>query len=250
MLVEGAIVLAAGASSRFPRDVSVHKLLARIASYTLVEYPIRSLASAGIDSITVVTNSTLLQPISKVLRGVGAEIMYVVNDEVRRGNAYSLVLGLEKSGWGRVLVSMADHIYLPRTVKRLLEGYRGDLVAIGVDRDPTHVDVSEATLVRVDRDGRVVEVGKGLGSWSYVDVGLHIVSRDILGYFSTCGEPAELSKLYSCVASRVGRVGVVDLTGEPWVDVDTGEDYLKLSEGPWKDLAIEVVLSWGSTTHS
>jgi len=239
-----AVVLAAGSGTRFPRTASPHKLLAKVLGYSLVEYPVRSIASAGLRRFVVVTASYLLKPISEVLKGLPVEVEYVVNDEVSRGNAYSLVRGLGRCRSRRVLVSMADHVYLPRAVERLLKSYRGGTVAIGVDRSPLYVDPSEATLVVVDRVGLVVRVGKGLGSWDYVDVGLHIASRDVVEYFSRCGEPAELAKLYECIATRTGDVTVVDLTGEPWVDVDTWEDYVKLAEGSLRRLALEVVGSW------
>jgi choline kinase len=242
--VEEAVVLAAGSGTRFPRTASPHKLLAKVLGYSLVEYPVRSIASAGLRRFVVVTASYLLKPISEVLKGLPVEVEYVVNDEVSRGNAYSLVRGLGRCRSRRVLVSMADHVYLPRAVERLLKNYRGGTVAIGVDRSPLYVDPSEATLVVVDRMGLVVRVGKGLGSWDYVDVGLHIASRDVVEYFSRCGEPAELAKLYECIATRTGDVTVVDLTGEPWVDVDTWEDYVKLAEGSLRRLALEVVGSW------
>ncbi len=244
MSVEEVVILAAGPSTRFPRKASPHKLLAKILGYSLVEYPARSIASVGLRRFVVVTASYLLKPISEVLKKLPVEVEYVVNDEVARGNAYSLVRGLERCWSQRVLVSMADHVYLPRAVERLLKNYRGSAVAIGVDGSPLYVDPSEATLVVVNRLGLVERVGKGLSSWDYVDVGLHIASRNVVEYFGKCGEPTELAKLYECIATRTGDVAVVDLTGEPWVDVDTWEDYVKLTEGSLRGLALEVVGSW------
>jgi len=244
MDVEEVVILAAGSGTRFPRTVSPHKLLAKVLGYSLVEYPARSIASAGLRRFVVVTAGYLLEPLSEILREIPVEVEYVVNDEVSRGNAYSLVRGLKRCWSQRVLVSMADHVYLPRAVERLLKNYRGSTVAIGVDRSPLYVDPSEATLVVVNRVGRVMRVGKGLGSWDYVDVGLHVASRNVVEYFSRCGEPTELAKLYECIATRTEDVAVVDLTGEPWVDVDTWEDYVKLTEGSLRGLALEIIRSW------
>ena len=244
MEVEEAVILAAGSGIRFRRAASPHKLLVSLAGYRLVEYPARSIVSAGLRRVVVVTSSHLLEPLSEVLGRLPAEVEFAVNDEVSKGNAYSLAVGLRRCRGRRALVSMADHVYLPGAVERLLQGYRGSTIAIGADRGPLYADPSEATLVEVDRVGRVVRVGKGLSSWDYVDVGLHVVSRGVVEYFGTCGEPTELAKLYECVAGRTGDVVVVDLTGEPWVDVDTWEDYAKLTEGPLRRLALEVVRSW------
>jgi len=244
MEVEEAVLLAAGSGSRFPRTASPHKLLVSVAGYRLVEYPARSVVSAGLRRVVVVTSSYLLEPLSEVLGKLPAEVEFAVNDEVSRGNAYSLVVGLRRCRGRSALVSMADHVYLPRAVEKLLWGYRGSTIAIGADRSPLYADPSEATLVKVDELGRVVRVGKGLSSWDYVDVGLHVVSRAVAEYFDVCGGPTELAKLYECVAGRTGDVDVVDLTGEPWLDVDTWEDYAKLAEGSLRRLALEAVSSW------
>jgi choline kinase len=80
MGVGEAVVLAAGSGTRFPRTASPHKLLAKVLGYSLVEYPVRSIASAGLRRFVVVTASYLLKPISEVLKGLPVEVEYVVND--------------------------------------------------------------------------------------------------------------------------------------------------------------------------
>lgn len=245
-MLREAIVLAAGLGERFRGKE--HKLLVKIFGYHLVEYPIRSIAVAGISKFLVVTNSLLLEKLDPILRrarkSMGLEVEFVVNNEIRRGNAYSLVLGLTNSREIASLVTVADHIYPATLVERILRGYSGVPLAVGGDRAPVHIDIAEATLVKTDHSGVIESIGKKLESWNYVDTGLHVVSAVVLGHRRYCGEEGELASLYQCL-SRVTRRGVViDVTGSLWKDVDTWGDYLSIVGGGDRVVAASAIESW------
>ncbi len=245
-MLRRAIVLAAGLGERF--GGSEHKLLARISGYRLIEYPIRSIAATGTSRFLVVTNSVLLRRLSPLAteleRELGLEVEFAVNDDARKGNARSLLLGLARAREPETLVTVADHVYPSTLVSGLVRKHRGDPLVVGGDRKPTHADVGEATLVKVDRDGVIERIGKGLDRWDYVDTGLHVVSASLSSYAELCGSEGELSALYECF-SRSTRGGVVaDLTGDLWKDVDTWEDYLRLVEGRDRVVALRAIESW------
>lgn len=241
-----AVVLAAGFGGRFRSGR--HKLLAKISGYHLIEYPMRSIAAAGVTLFLVVTNSLLrgeLDPvIRKVIRDVGIEVELVVNNYVDKGNAYSLLLGLTSSRDTAPLVTVADHVYPSTLVEGVLRGYSGTPLAVGGDRNPRYADVAEATLVEADQDGVIKSMGKNLASWSHVDTGLHVVSVDVLNYAGLCGPEGELASLYGCLSRTTRRGVVVDVTGNPWKDVDTWDDYLGLVEGKDRAVADSAVESW------
>ncbi|MEM2413418.1 MAG: NTP transferase domain-containing protein, partial [Sulfolobales archaeon] len=108
-MIREAIVLAAGWGKRFKSRE--HKLLAKILGYHLIEYPIRSIASAGLRRILIVTNGLLLKKLERIVRevekDVGVEVDLVLNNEVSRGNAYSLALGLSLIREELALVTVA-----------------------------------------------------------------------------------------------------------------------------------------------
>ncbi|MEM2551709.1 MAG: NTP transferase domain-containing protein, partial [Sulfolobales archaeon] len=87
-MIQEAIVLAAGWGERFKS--SEHKLLAKIFGYHLIEYPMRSIASAGLRRLLIVTNGLLLKKLEHIVREVekdmGIEVDLVLNNEVSRGN--------------------------------------------------------------------------------------------------------------------------------------------------------------------
>lgn len=241
-----AVVLAAGLGGRFRSGK--HKLLAKISRYHLIEYPLRSIAAAGVTLFLVVTNALLrgeLYPVLReVKRDVGVEVELVVNNYVDRGNAYSLLLGLTSTRDTAPLVAVADHVFPSTLVEEVLRGYSGTPLAVGGDRKPQHVDVAEATLIEADLGGFIKSIGKNLTSWSHVDTGLHVTRVDILNYTRYCKPEGELSSLYGCL-SRVTRKGVVvDVTGNPWKDVDTWDDYLSLVEGRDKAVVSSALESW------
>ncbi|MEM1623383.1 MAG: NTP transferase domain-containing protein [Sulfolobales archaeon] len=245
-MIREAIVLAAGRGERFKG--SEHKLLAKILGYHLIEYPIRSIASAGLRRFLVVTNSLLLKKLEhikrKIEKDMGVEIGFVLNNEVSRGNAYSLALGLSVIREELALVTVADHVYPLTLVERLLRGYSGAPLGVGGDREPKHVEISEATLVEIGADGAIESIGKSLKSWSYVDTGLHVVSTDLLKYVGRCGCEGELASLYGCFSRVTRRSAVIDVTGSPWKDIDTLDDYISVSQGKDKVVATLAIESW------
>lgn len=244
MTPRSAVVLAAGLGKRFRSDEN--KLLAKIFGHCLIEYPVRSTATAGLHRFVVVTNSFLLNKLGLVIESVkkemGLEVEFVVNNEVHRGNAYSLILGLARSREVS-LITVADHVYPSTLVQEFAKNYRGESLAIGGDRNPRYVDVAEATLVKVDSSGFIERVSKGLTRWNYVDVGIHVVSPRLLSAVEQCGSDGELANLYECFSKR-SRGVVVDITGRAWKDVDTWADYLSLVEGSLTTVAWESIESW------
>ncbi len=245
-MLRRAVVLAAGLGERFRG--SEHKLLARISGHHLIEYPIRSIAAAGISRFLVVTNSILLEKLSRVVteleRELGLEVGFVINDDVEKGNARSLLLGLASSREPVSLVTVADHVYPSTLVARLVRGYGEAPLAIAGDREPVHVDIAEATLVKVSESGVIERIGKNLDRWDYVDTGLHVVSASLLDYVERCGSEGEMSALYECFSRSTRGSVVVDVTGDVWKDVDTWEDYLRLVEGRNGVVALRAIESW------
>ncbi|MEM0197112.1 MAG: NTP transferase domain-containing protein [Sulfolobales archaeon] len=245
-MIREAIVLAAGWGKRFKS--CEHKLLAKILGYHLIEYPIRSIASAGLRRILIVTNGLLLKKLERIVRevekDVGVEVDLVLNNEVSRGNAYSLALGLSLIREELALVTVADHIYPLTLVERLLKGYSGVSLGVGGDREPKHVEISEATLVEIGADGAIEDIGKNLKSWSYVDTGLHIASTDLLKYTGCCRYEGELASLYKCFSRATRRSAVIDVTGSPWKDIDTWDDYISVAQGKDRVVAAFAIESW------
>ena len=244
-MVEEAVVLAAGLSKRFRKVTGVYKVFADINGLPLITYPTISLYLSGIKRIIVVVNNLFGREVVRVIKeilhdklGLNVDIDYVVNKEPELGNGYSLYLALKHVRSPRFIVSMSDHIYTPSIISKLVNS-EGSV--LGGDSNPKYIDVDEATKI-VTRDHRVVCVSKNLSEYNYVDIGVHVLERN-LPYSECLVEPYEFSQLLTCLASLT-RIGVVDINGMPWTDVDTVEEYNRVLYGSSRIVLEEVLREW------
>lgn len=98
----GAIVLAAGASSRMGRP----KALLPLAGATFVEVIHDTLRESGLDPIVVVGRPDLEGPLKRLLP---ATSVVAINRTPERGQLSSLLVGLDALGWPRAaMVTLVD----------------------------------------------------------------------------------------------------------------------------------------------
>jgi len=241
MVIDEAVILAAGYGERFYRDSGEYKLLVNIHGFQLIEYPVRSLVQAGIDRIVVVVNSLYRDMLEKALERYSVDIEFVLNRYPERGNGYSLITALPYVKSKHFILSMSDHIYPPSLVKDLVR-ICSKPPCLGGDSSPRYIDVAEATLINVV-NGRVRDIGKKLKVYNYVDVGVHILSTE-LPYSLCIADKLELSYLLKCLASKQ-ELRIVDLEGYPWTDIDTYRDYTEVVRGSRREVIDRVFMEWG-----
>lgn len=179
----GAIVLAAGASSRMGRPKA---LLPLAGGDTFVERIHRTLHDAGLDPIVVVVRPELEEPVRAVLPRSTA---VAVNRNPERGQLISLLVGLEALGWpAAALVTLVDlPLVRVETVSALLAAWArsgaplvrpltmgrhghpivvgGPVIAALADADPqtgakpvVHAFAAQALDVMVDDPGTIDDV--------------------------------------------------------------------------------------------
>jgi molybdenum cofactor cytidylyltransferase len=188
----GAVVLAAGASSRMGRPKA---LLPLTSGRTFVEAIAHTLAEAGLDPIVVVARPELAASLSALLP---ATTVVAVNHTPDRGQLSSLLVGLEALGWpGAALVTLVDlPLVRVETVSALVSAWEG----------------SGAPLVRPITRGRhghpVVLGGPVLAALAAAD--LHSGAKPIIRAFAT-----------RALDVAVDDPGTLD-------DVDTPEDFARL----------------------
>ena len=239
-----ALVLAAGYSSRFRRFWGLPKQAAPIDGYPLLCYPLTSisLAGGGVRGVVVAVNDSNYSIVREVARSCPytLDVDFIVVPEPWRGNGYTMAYSLEALGHYTAVVSMSDHIYPPEVVEALVE-YQPSFSVLGGDSSPAYIDLDEATKILAS-NGIAIDIGKGLESYTHVDLGVHLINKSSLP--SRClGPLAELSSLLRC-SMRVSRIAVHDFRGIPWIDVDTPEDYEEANMGIGLMVVREVKRQW------
>ena len=246
-----AIVLAAGLSERFREAGYGFKVVAPVGSIPLIVYPLMSLKASGINRIVIVANSENKRLLEEVIEEwfEDLNVRFIVNNDVSRENGYSLYLACRSVGTDSFLLSMADHLYphsIPRKLIEARENVEWDIIVAG-DRNPLYVDISEATLIDAS-NGRVLKVGKGLKRWRYVDAGVFLMKKSVLEVLENMVRERYVVKLSDILntAIRMGySVLVADITGIPWTELDSLEDYRSILYGVRKKVVEEVVREWG-----
>ena len=233
------LIVAAGMGTRLRRGPKhLVQLWGRPVSY----YPAFILSMLAESTVTMVVQSIYIEETRAALHENGLEVELVASFCPHCENGYSLLLGLSRLR-DEALLSVADHVYQPCLVEKLIEGCPGDAdICVAGDREPRLVDIDEATKIRVERD-RVV-FSKQLDDYNYIDTGVFIV-RDWRGLLERYGHRTDLTmnQLWSSYSSGGGIVRVVDVTGCLWADIDTEQDLMGFEAGVRRSLIEELLVT-------
>jgi choline kinase len=174
----------------------------------------------------------------------GLDVVYVSNPYPERENGYSLMLAVDYVDTDVFLLSVADHIYTYGVVKKLVDDYNSSIdFLVGGDSSPKYINIDEATKIRADDNGRVLNIGKKITRYTHIDIGVFIVRRyaveDVRYLMDT--EKIKLSDVIMELAKREYGVYVSDVVGNVWTDVDTVDDVQEILYGE-RRAVVETVL--------
>jgi len=225
-----AVILAAGNGTRLKGKHKVPKPLVKVCGLSLAERTVAQLRDAGVRRFVVVLGNqaeTVRAHFEKVLRRRDCEGVFVLAPDWEKGNGCSAAAAAPYVKGRPFVLTMVDHLLSPGMIKELLSNPPASgRIMLAVDRSPAHQpDEDDLTKVSISR-GRVVDIGKDLESWDAGDTGLFYCT-DVL--FEGL-EAARSRGRYSLTdgvrwCARLGAVRAVDVTGQPWIDVDTPEAY-------------------------
>ncbi|MEM8925933.1 MAG: NTP transferase domain-containing protein [Actinomycetota bacterium] len=148
-MTTAAIVLAAGAGSRFAGDD--HKLRALFRGRAVLSWVLAAVDDAGFDHVYVVTGAARVDDL------VGRHHTVVVNDRWADGQATSLAAGLdaaEAAGHRAVVIGLGDQPLVPAAAWRSVAAATGPIVTASFDgarRPPVKLDAE--VWPDVDRTG-------------------------------------------------------------------------------------------------
>ena len=237
-MLEEAVILASGLGSRLRGLSDRPKFAFLLFERPLIYYPIISLRNAGVKRFHIIVAKGYKDLALDLLNEF--DVLILENERPERENGYTLSYAKNVVKSDQFFVSVCDHIYPKEMPLRLKKAYLGADILIAGDRSPKHVELSEATKIRVD--GRV-EVSKDLKAFDYIDTGLFIFSSRIFSFEFEREEKLTLNRLITLSSEKGYEVRVADITGIPWKDIDTPDDvhYLASEKG------LEVLRAWRSS---
>ncbi len=215
------VVLAAGTARRM-RNLYPDKPkgLYRLAGRELVYRTMATLRNLGYDEFLIVTNPDYESAYREFVNKYGFNAEFVINRHPERGNGYSLYLAGERIK-GRFVLIMTDHIYEDAFIREAVK--KSGLI---VDRVGRYIDKEEATKVRLDKDGNVVEIGKNLERFDAFDTGFFILDDSIFEIAKSLVKDRKTIELSDIV--RLARAKTSEVSGYFWADADTPEELKRL----------------------
>jgi CDP-L-myo-inositol myo-inositolphosphotransferase len=225
---ELALILAAGLGSRLRPKTQTPKPLTRVLGLTLAERVVCTVLDAGISRFLVTLGheaETVRGHFSDIAQRRGVTIDFVEAKNWERGNGASALAAKGRTGDTPFFLVMVDHLFDAKIARALA----GDPPAPGemrlaVDRDKDGIfDLDDVTRVRID-DGRIQAIDKTLDDWDAGDTGVMLCTSGLYEGLerATANNQHGLSDGLRELAGE-GRARTVDVTGMPWLDVDTPE---------------------------
>jgi choline kinase len=231
-----AIMLAAGRGMRLSAGGGglPPKSLLRFGGTSLLRRHIEALRAASVDRLTIVVGYRA-EEIRAELQAIGAEgwVETVANPRYCEGAVVSLWTGRHVlRGGADILFMDADVLYDPSVLGKVLGSPHRNCLPIDRDLEPGEEPVKICL-----REGRIVEFGKivegqfdVVGEWPgflRLEPGMaEKLAARTEAYVATGrhAEPYEPAIRDVLLAETPDRFGCEDITGLPWIEIDTPED--------------------------
>jgi len=225
---EIVLILAAGLGSRLRPQTKTPKPLTKVLGLTLAERVVHILRAANIDRFIVVLGheaETIKAHFSDIAQRRGVTIEFVEARDWELGNGASTLAAKGRTGDAPFLLVMTDHLFDPAIALALAgDAPASGEICLAVDRDKAGIfDLDDVTRVQT-ANGRITEIDKSLREWDAADTGVMLCTPGLFEGLERAaakdrhGLSDGLREL-----AREGRARTVDVTGKPWIDVDTPE---------------------------
>ncbi len=219
------LIIAAGKGSRLQMR-GESKPLIPIFGVPLIERVITTAQNAGVDEFIVVTGyraAELDAFLTDLASRLSVDIKTIFNDDWEKENGISVLKGKEFLDEPFLLL-MSDHIFQSSAARRVIHHPlpEGE-VNLGVDRDLSNPSVDLEDVTRVWVEGtKILKLGKGIDDYNGFDTGIFTCSPAIFEAIEQSiadSGDTSLSGGVRVLAAQ-GRVNVVDVGQQTWVDVD------------------------------
>ena len=235
------LIIAAGKGQRL-RAKGDSKPLVPLFGVPLIERVVRCALEAGADEIFVVTGyqgESVRVFLDRLAERLDVGVTHIVNEDWQKENGVSV---LKARDYLRepFLLLMADHLFNPSIVRKLIEFPLADReIALGVDRNLSNplVDLKDVTRVKIE-GGKIQDIGKNLEGYNGFDTGLFTCTPAIFDALEKCAEATGDTSLSGAVRmlANDGLANAVDIDGQFWVDVDDPEAFERAEDALLADM--------------
>lgn len=224
------LIIAAGKGHRL-RSKGDSKPIIPIFGIPLIERVIRCAQEGGVDDFFVVTGyqgERVRVFLHHLADRLGIRITPIVNEDWEKENGLS-VLKARDCLREPFLLLMADHLFDPSIVRKLIELPLADgEIALGVDGNRSNllIDLEDVTRVKTE-GGKIRDIGKNLKDYNGFDTGLFVCTPAIFDALERCEKETGDTSLSGAVRGLAssGRANAVDINGHFWIDVDDPEAF-------------------------
>ena len=228
------VILAAGASTRLrPLTDQVPKCLLEVGEKPILGRTLECLLVNGVTEVVIVTGYREVQ-IRDYVRGQfpNLAVTWLSNDQyASTNNIYSLWLTRGSVSDQDVLLLDSDIVFDSRIIGLLLTAGHENCLAVTRDKSLGHEEIK----VRTDREGGIVEIGKGvsLDKASGESIGIEKFGRAFIGRLFTVLDrkillEKSVNQFYEAAFQEVidgGETIVAVNVGDlPCMEIDTAED--------------------------
>jgi len=222
------LILAAGKSSRLQLRGN-SKPLIPVLGKPLIERVISSALKAEADDFYVVTGyrgELIAAFLKEIAEKLDVTITTINNDDWEKENGISVLKARDYIDEPFLLL-MADHIFDPSAMRKLIEQSVSDgetLLCVDRDLNNPNIDLEDVTRVKV-LDDKIIAIGKGLEDFNCFDTGIFLCTPEIFKAIEMSADKENDTTLSGGIRILAAekKVGVVDITGLSWIDVDIPE---------------------------
>jgi len=237
--IREGIILASGKGERLSKITgSIPKCFyPLIKGHSLIEFSLSAYARLGIERLIIIVPPSIKLHAEKILRKYPfREKVLIENPNIELGNAYSFLKTLEISATDYTFVSCCDTIYPHTFLTELAKNKeKGDLL-IGVSKNVDYIEPEEASKVKMNSDGDVIEIGKHVENTGFIDTGVFMVRPKIVLNKADM-EAKKETHLYQLMDQLRAKIRIKGILVEgPWTEIDTPENLKELLEGKRREV--------------
>ena len=224
------VILAAGAGRRLSMLGKGPKPTNEILGLSLGERTVLACMAAGVSRFIIVLGSqaeAVRAHFAQVSARRGCAVEFVVAADWELGNGMSVLAARDSISNNCFLLVMADHLVSAELIREVLQTSLGDReVCLAVDQDGARVfDPDDATKVQI-KDGMIEGIGKQLDVWNAIDTGVFLATPALFDALTRAAVQGRHALSHGIeLLAEAGQARAVDVTGEPWLDVDTPDSH-------------------------